>query len=393
MHGTMQQPTPEEPTFESSLPTSLEPEAISFNTMLSILFAERRTILLSGLVTFVLAAIFAFLLPNTYKATTSFVPPGSNSAGASSAAIMGQLSALGAGGLLAGKGQGDLYVGVLKSHTIARNLIQRFHLMDVYKVKKESVAETILEKNSTFTLGTKDPIVIINVVDKSPERARDLANGYLEALQSTTTGLALTESSQRRLFYEQRLAKEKDELANAEVALKQTQEKSGLIAPAGQTSSEIQTLAQLRSQTSERQVRLASLLHDESDENPDVIRLRNEIASLQTQTSQLENGQGQRQFGRFSTVQVPELELDYIRKARDVKYHETLFDIIARQYEVARIDEAKDSPLQVLDQATVPDTKSGPHRTILSALGLIIGLVFGAAWTLLKTLRASAVRP
>ena len=161
----------------------------------------------------------------------------------------------------------------------------------------------------------------------------DLASGYLQALEATINGLALTESSQRRLFFAQRLGKEKDELADAEAALKQAEEKSGLIAPAGQTSSEIQTLAQLRAQTSERQVRLASLLHDESDENPDVIGLRNEIASLQAQTSQLENGRVDRQFGRFSTAQVPGLELEYIRRARDVKYHETLFDMIARQYD------------------------------------------------------------
>ncbi len=392
MPGTMPQLSPKEFTSGSPTTTVLEGEAISFQTMLRLLSAGRRTILFSGLATFLLVALFAFLLPNTYKATSSFVPPGSNSVGSSSAAIMGQLSALGAGGLLAGKGQGDLYAAILKSQTIARILIQRFNLMQVYKVEKESAAAAILERNSSFTVGIKDPLVVVSVVDKSPERARDLANGYLQALQTTSNGLALTESSQRRLFFEQRLAKEKDELADAEVALKQAQEKSGLIAPAGQTSSEIQTLAQLRAQISERQVRLASLLHDESDDNPDIIRLRNEIATLQSQTSQLENGRSQSQFGRFSTAQVPGLELEYIRKARDVKYHETLFDIIARQYEAARLDEAKDSPLQILDQATVPDTKSGPHRILLSAFGLLVGLMLGTAWVLLKALRASAVR-
>jgi len=165
------------------------------------------------------------------------------------------------------------------------------------------MTEKDLESRSLFEIGLKDSIVTINVTDKSPERARDLANGYLEMLQQTSAGLTLTESSQRRLFYEQRLAKERDDLANAEVALKQNQEQTGLISPAGQTASELQTLASLRAEITARQVRLASLRQDETDENPDVLRIRDEIANLQGQVSQLENGKNQGQFGRFSTAQ------------------------------------------------------------------------------------------
>ena len=261
-------------------------------------------------------------------------------------------------------------------------------LTKAYKVKKESDAEKLLAKNSTFESGTKDPLVTISVTDTVPERARDLANGYLAALQDTSSGLSLSESSQRRLFFEQRLSKERDDLADAEVALKQSQEKTGLIAPAGQTASELQTLASLRAQITDRQVRLASLLHEETEQSPNVLRLRSEISNLQAQTSQMENGQSKGQFGRFSAAQVPELELDYIRKTRDVKYHEALFDIIAKQYEAARLDEAKDAPLQVLDHATVPDTKSGPHRTLLMALGMLLGLAAGVVWVLIQHMAA-----
>ncbi len=359
-------------------------ESVSWAVLLPMLRRGRRSILSAGLVGLVLAASLAALLPNTYTAFTSFVPPGSNVGPSSAAALMGQLSALGAGGLLGGKSQGDLYVGVLRSRTIAVDLVSRFDLKHVYKVKKESEAEKVLAKNSIFDAGVKDPIVTISVTDKSPERARDLANGYLQALQETTGSLALTESSQRRLFYEQRLAKEKDDLANAEVDLKKTQEQTGLIAPAGQTMSEIQTLAQLRAQITDRQVRLASLLHDETDQNTDVIRLREEIGSLQAQLAQAENGQGRTHLGTFSTAQAPELELEYIRKAREVKYHEALFEIIGKQYEAARLDEAKDSPLQVLDRATVPDTKSGPHRTLIAAIGLLGGVLAGSALVLFR---------
>jgi len=226
-----------------------------------------------------------------------------------------------------------------------------------------------------FDIGLKDSIVTIEVTDKSPERARDLANGYLDALQQTSAVLALSESSQRRLFYEQRLAKERDDLANAEVALKQNQEKTGLISPVGQTASKIQTLANLRAEITGREVRLAALRQVETDQNPEIIMILSEVGSLQRQVAQLETGQNPGKFGSSSTAEVPEMELEYIRKFRDVKYHEALFDIIARQYEVGRLDEARDAPLQILDHATTPDTRSGPHRSIIMAVGLILGAV------------------
>ncbi len=370
----------------TAVPQPLTPEthALSLPLLLCILKLGRRRIFLCAGLGLLLGLVFAYSLKNTYTASASFIPAGSNT-GSSAAAIMGQFPALAGAGLLSGKSQGDLYVAMLRSRTVAHAVIDRFKLKDAYKVKREEAAESVLAKNSGFEVGTKDPLVTVNVTDTVPERARDLANGYLTVLQETSAGLAVSESSQRRLFYEQRLARERDELGNAEVALKQSQERSGLIAPAGQTASEIQTLASLNAQITDRQVRLAALLHDETEENPDIVRLRREISNLQGQTAQLENGQLKGQFGRFSTAEVPELALDFIRKTRDVKYHEALFDIIAKQYEAARLDEAKDAPLQVLDRATVPETKSGPHRTFIAALGLLLGLGFGAAWVLWKS--------
>ena len=303
---------------------------------------------------------------------------------------MGQLSSLSGLGLVNGKSQGQLYVGILKSHVVASSLVQQFNLKSVYGEKKESEAEKTLAKRSLFEVGTDDPIVTVSVTDRKPERAAALVNGYLQTLQNTTANLALSESSQRRLFYEQRLAKEKDDLANAEVALKQSEEQSGLIAPAGQTASEIQTLAQLHAQITDRQTRIAALLHDETEDNPDVIRLKDEVGSLQGRVAQLENGQGKSHFGGISAAQVPELELEYIRRTRDVKYHETLFEIIAKQYEAARLDEAKDSPLQILDHSSIPDVKSGPPRLLIMAIGLMMGLLGGAAWVVFQTAGAQS---
>ena len=356
---------------------------LSAMLILELLKSKRRLIFIASLFCFLLATLIAFLLPLNFTASASFIPPGSSSE-SSAAAVMGQLASLGTGGGLETRGKADLYIAILKSHTVAREMVQRFNLKQVYGIKKESNAERALAANSLFAVGTKDPVISIEVTDHSPERARDLANGYLETLQATTADMALTESSQRRLFFEQRLAREKDELANAEVAFKQAEVKTGLVAPAGQTSSNIQALAQVQAQITGAQAQLASLLHDETEQNPEVLRLRSEIGSLQAKASEMESG-AQKGFGRLSTAQVPDAELEYIRKARDVKYHESLFDIIAKQYEAARLDEAKDAPLQVLDRPSVPDSKSGPSRRIIMTIGLLIGLLGSSAWVLLRS--------
>lgn len=364
---------------EDSIPPGEMETTIDFPAIFKSLREGKKTIVTSALSALVLATVIAFLIPVRYTASASFIPPNSGMSGASAlAGQLSQLSGLGGGLLGSVKNPGDLYIGILKSRLIAANLVKRFQLERVYGVKKESIAEKMLSNHSDFVIGLKDSIITVNVTDKSPERARDMTNAYLEELQNATGSLALTESSQRRLFYEKRLDREKNELADAEVAMKQSQETTGLIAPIGQTAAEIQAIAQLRAQIASRQVALASLLHDETEQNPDVLRVRSEIGSLQAQVSQMENGKAGGPSGAHSTAQVPGLELEYVRKARDVKYHEALFEIIAKQYEAARLDEARDAPLQILDPATLPDTKSGPPRLFIILGGLLCGIVAGA---------------
>ncbi len=384
---------PEDPFTASNEPAEEQSPLQLLSLVAGELNRNRKRILTVTAATGLLAAIIAFLLPAQYTASASFIPP-TNSSSSSMAALVGQLSSMGGGGSLLGasKNSGDLYVGILKSRTIASALVNRFHLQSVYKVSKESQAEKTLAAHTAFTVGAKDTIVTIAVTEKDPVLARDIANAYLDALRSTSGGLALTENSQKRQFFEQRLALEKDELANAEVALKQTQEKSGFIAPAGQTATEIGAIAELRAQIAGREVNLASLRQYDSDENPDIVRIQHELSNLRAQVEQMEKG-SRAQNGDIPTSQVPGLALDYIRKARDVKYHETLFDIIAKQYEAARLDEAQDPPLQILDRAIAPDTKSGPHRLLIAALGCLLGLLFSSLWVLSQWMARDTQRP
>ena len=278
-----------------------------------------------------------------------------------------------------------MYVGILGSRTIADELIKQFDLQKVYKEKRISDAEKELKSRSTFFSG-KDTLITISVEDHDPSRAAALANGYLDALRDQNGRLALSESSQRRLFFQEQLEREKDALADAEVELKKTQEQTGLIAPGGQAQMEIESMAQVRAQITNLQIQLASLKQGATDENPEVVRLQTQVAGLQQQLQRLQSDPAKRQPGNVEppTAKVPELALEYVRKQREVKYHETLFELLARQYEVARLDESRDAPvLQVVDRAQVPDKKSGPKALIMLAAGLL-GALVGAVWVLLK---------
>jgi len=330
--------------------------------------------------------ICALLWPPYYAATASFIAQ--SAAPSASSLIASQLGSLGgASGLLgsASKSNGDLYVGILKSRSVADNMIERFSLMKVYKVKRLSTAEKSLASHSKFDVDIKTSIVTVQVKDNNPQRARDLASGYLEELRSANRKLALTESSQRRLFFEQQLANEKNSLADAEVELRKSQEKTGLIAPAGQTAIQIQSIAQLRAELTDREIQLAALRQSSTDQNPKVISLLTEINDFRAQLAKMQSGKGNGKVGEIAASEVPELGLEYIRKAREVKYHEALFEILLKQYESARMDEAREPPLlQVLDQATVPDTKAGPPRTLICIGGFLFGLAGSCFWVLLR---------
>ena len=180
---------------EDAIPANQADPPIDFEAAALKLWAGRKIILLAGVAAMLLAAILAFLIPPSFVSVVSFLPPSSSSS-SNANALMGQLSLLsglgGGSGLFGGaKTPGDLYVGILKSHSIASELVKRFDLQRVYKVKKESKAEKLLAAHSTFDVGLKDSIVTIAVTDTSPARARDMANAYFDALRETNSRLAL----------------------------------------------------------------------------------------------------------------------------------------------------------------------------------------------------------
>ena len=167
--------------------------------------------------------------------------------------------------------------------------------------------------------------------------------------------------------------------------MKQTEEATGVIAPSGQTETIIRQVAQLQAEITSREVQLDALRTSSTEQNPDVIRLNTELSGLREQLRELESGSGKHTAGDISitTANVPKAGLEYIRKERDVKYHQLLFDLLARQYEAARMDEARSAPvIQVVDPALVPDRKSAPFRALWALTGGALGFFLSTGWVI-----------
>jgi uncharacterized protein involved in exopolysaccharide biosynthesis len=349
--------------------------------MLLILSDARRKIAIVTLLAMVIGATIAFLMKPTFAATALILPP---EQGQSASSML--VNQLGLGALTGGamKTPSDLYLGMLGSRTIADNIIAKFHLDSEYKTKKPTDTRTRL-KNATRMLVTKDQLIHITVEDHDPQRASDIANAYVDELHAMNSHLAITEAAQRRVFFDQELADEKNALAAAEDALKQDAEKTGVIQLSGQAESMIRSIAEIKAQIASREVEIQSLRTFATDQNPEAVRAQEEINALRSQLAKMENDPRNPQAGAgdFAAGRVPEVSLEYARKLREVRYHESLFDLLSKQYEAARIDEAKAAPIiQVIDRAVPPDTKSSPHR-ILMTLGFgVVGLFLACVATL-----------
>jgi tyrosine-protein kinase Etk/Wzc len=342
--------------------------------------ASWKSILLGGIAGFVLSAVYALTLHNQFTATSSFVVPRAQSSSLSLLSEQVQTLATGYSGY---HSTGDNYISILKSRRFQDTMINRFHLLQVYKVQRMSAAEGILAGQSKFD--SADNLLRVNVTNEDPKLAASLANAYADALRQTNGELALTEVQQRRAFFEQQMLAEKNELDIADAQLKKTQEHSGLVAPAAQTSIQLQGEGELRSSIQTREAQLAGLLKGSTEQNPEVIRLRGELASLRGELAGMQHG-GSSSANGLSNAEVPQAALDYLHAQRDVAYHEALFGVLSKQYEAARLDEEHDAPvIQVLDTATVPDSRSGPRRTLIALCGLLLGAFGVMIWVVWRS--------
>jgi tyrosine-protein kinase Etk/Wzc len=349
-------------------------ETVQFPEVLIVL-AKRKSFIFKfvGVAT-ILSIITVLLLSNTYTGNAKILPPQQNQ----SMGAMAALSQLGPLASLAGQGlrsPSDIYVSMLRSDTVANGLIDRFSLISVYNKKLRIDARRRLADQTEIS-AEKDGVISISVDDRSPQRAADLANGYVEELEKLTKTLNITEAGKRRLFFEREVKMENDSLADAEVALKQTQEKTGLILLDSQSKAMIGSLTSLRAGIAAQEVKVQVMRSFATAENPDLVMAEQELATMRAQLERLERGQGKRSIADVPLENVPTAGLEYVRKYRDVAYHEALFQLLAKQYEAAKIDEARDALIvQQMDKATPPERKSGPHRSIIVFTIMLLALM------------------
>jgi uncharacterized protein involved in exopolysaccharide biosynthesis len=290
------------------------------------------------------------------------------------AALASQLGNLGgmaalAGGSLGLKNPNDMYVAMFKSRTVEDAMVQHFGLMQEYRAKYPSDARKAFENYAVVDGSAKDGMIHISVQDHDPRRAADLANGFVDQFRLQSQHLAITEASQRRLFFEQQLEQAKDNLANAEEAMKETEQQTGVIQLDSQARALIESAESLRAQVAAKEVQLQGMRTYATGENSQVVQAQQELDSMRAQLAKLGGSEDSASGGIIVPKgQVPEAGLEYVRKLRDVKYNETIFDILARQFEVAKLDEAKQGALiQVVDPAVPPDRRSFPKRTLMQA--------------------------
>jgi uncharacterized protein involved in exopolysaccharide biosynthesis len=357
---------------------------------LLIVLAERKRMILGVTAAFaILAIIFSLSLPIRYTATVTLLPPQQNSS--MGAALTSQLGNLGgmaalAGGSLGLKNPNDMYVAMFKSRTVEDAMVQHFGLMREYGTKFSSDARRVFESSVIVDGSTKDGMIHISVQDRDPRRAADLANGYVDQFRLQSQHLAITEASQRRLFFEQQLEQAKDNLANAEEAMKQTEQKTGVIQLDSQARALIESAASLRAEIAAKEVQIQGIRTYATGENSQVVQAQQELESMRAQLAKLGGSEDSASGGLIVPKgRVPEASLEYVRKLRDVKYNETIFEIIAHQFEAAKLDEARQGALiQVVDAAVSPERKSGPKRSLI-VIGLTgIGFFCSVLYVLLR---------
>ena len=335
----------------------------------------------------VLSIVVALLLPPIYTARTTFLAPGSQQQSGSSAALaaLGSLGALPAG--LGAKTPDDLYVALLKSDSVQHGLDQRFNLRAHYDVDTYEALRKALPNHVRVTADKKSGVITVEVDDKDAKFAADLANAHEPEVTKLLGRLAVSEAQLRRAFFEKQLQDTKENLVKAEQSLQAVQEKSGVIVLDKQAEALITNAALLRAQISEREVQLRVLRTSATEQNPAVMRLNSELRGMRTELARMESSQGGAPGSAVDLPvgRLPEAAVDYVRARRELKLQEMLLEGMIRQYEIAKLDEAKEGPvLQQVDVAQVPDYKSRPARSLIVMASTLAALLLVSAWIVVR---------
>ncbi|MGA8439294.1 MAG: GNVR domain-containing protein [Candidatus Sulfotelmatobacter sp.] len=370
-----------------------EPE-VSALDIVALLLERKRFIERFVLGAAVLAVVVSLLLPVQYEAKIVLLPPQQNSSIGS--ALLGQLGGIGALGSLASlaggglglKNPADMYVSLLTSRTVEDAMIERFGLMKEYRLKFMSDTRKQLENRTVVVAGAKDGLIRLTIEDHDPKRAAELANGYVEEFRKLSASLAITEAARRRLFFEQQLEQAKDKLTDAEEAMTKTQQSTGVLQIDSQARALIESAAVLRGQVMAKQVQIEGMRAFATDDNPSVVLAKQELAALQSQLDRVAGSQKDAGSDiNLSKGRVTQSGMEYLRRFRDLKYQEAVYELLAKEFEVAKLDEAREgSIIQVVDAAVPPDKKASPHRTLIVIAVTILSFFVAVFWVLLRNI-------
>lgn len=345
------------PAEDKAVPEATDDE-IDLLDLLQTVVENFWLLILGPLVAGLVALAASFAIPPTYTATTRILPPQQQQSMAAS-----MLQSLGALGGLAGAASGiknpnDQYVSLLKSRSVQDRLLERFSLQQRYKAELPDDARKVLT-NKTKVSSSKDGLIVIEVEDHDPAQAAQLANAYVTELSRLLGRLAMTEAQQRRVFFERQLAQSKDNLTRAQQAL----QASGINPEALKLDpiTAVEGVARLQAQVTAQEVRVASLRTRFTDAAPELRQALTELSALRAQLARADQGGADAQTE------------GYVARLRDFKYHETLFELFARQYELARVDESREGAvIQVVDVADAPGRKSAPRRGVIAVSATLV---------------------
>lgn len=337
--------------------------------LLEPVFQRWRVMLAAPLAAGVVSVAATFLFAPIFTATTVVIPPQQRQGGAL-LAMLGDLGSL-AGGAAGVRSPVDQYVSLMATANVRDRIISQFDLKTVYGKEFKQELYDELDRTVTVTAGKKDGLLSISVDDESPERAAAMANAYVEELRRITSSLALTEAQQRRAFFEGQLADARRQLEKAQTELSESGFTDNALNAEPRAAAE--RYAQLSAQITAQEVVLRSLRSSLTDQTAEVQRTQAMLSELRSQRAVLERSQA-------STAEGPK----YLSRYREFRYRESLFEMMAKQYELARVDEAQDAGLiQVVDVATAPEKKSRPKRALTGVVcTLLAALVTGAVLAL-----------
>lgn len=370
---------------DSQYTPSVSAREVHLLDLLTILAYRRKFIFWFTSGAAVVTAVVVLLIPNKYTAAAVVLPPSPNPS--MSSTMLGQWGGSGtlasfAAASMGIRNPGEIYVSFFRSRTVEDALIQRFGLMTRYHRKNAVDARQAFEAHSTAALGAKDGLIRVTVTDRDPGFAAQLANAWVEEFRKHSDSMTISEASQRRAFFQQQLLEANENLAKAEEELKNTQQSTGVLQLDSQARALIESAAELRAQITAQEVQLQAMHTYATADNPQYELAQEQLNALKDQLTKVAGAGADAAGATVSQGHISQAGIAYTNAIRDVHYYETVEELLARQFEAAKLDEARQGSIQISDVAVPPDKKSSPKRAIITLAGTALGLIAACMWVL-----------